>query len=206
MIADRNDKYSDRYRDFLLTDDDINGIKIDIAIGHLEEVRREIQEDIRRYRSSRDMYLIQLLVIIGALTGLVITNYDNMQLMVMALLIIPIPVLVFTYHTLSSHMVYSHGINYLQYVLEPNFEKLTGCPRKIEWTAYRNAKVGGIDLWLALLLVFMYIVSVIIPVLCLLFVLANNIIDPYVVASAVLIYALTAVIVTRSVFELGSRE
>lgn len=150
--------------DFLLSEEELSSIDRDCAIDHIENIRKEIQDRIKSHSSSNNVFFIQFLVIIGALIGLVLTNVDKPDLVSWTLLCLPLPVILFTFEVMTNRAYSLHYSNYLRNVLEPNYEKLSGYPRRLEWSNYRILKVNySFDLWLLCLLVTMWSTSVFIP-------------------------------------------
>jgi len=112
----------------------------DEAIAHLEAIRIDIRDEIKRRIEQRDKYSIQLTIALAALVAISLsTGFGK------ALLAAPLVSIYFTVLILYSYRVHSILARYLCEEIEPELSLRCETPSEKEWeTWYQKQEVPGI--------------------------------------------------------------
>lgn len=111
-----------------------------IKIGHLETIRNDIRDEIKRRIEQRDRYSIQMLVALGAIMGFSFTTANNIIICVAPLVAIYYSVLI-----LYSYRIHIVAAKYLREKLEPELAEVCGVSKNLEWENFYNCnQVPGI--------------------------------------------------------------
>lgn len=108
---------------------------------HLEALRSDVRDEIKRRIAQRDSYSVQLTVTVGALAGAAFARVELER----ALLAAPLVSIYFTVLILYSYMVHDLLAKYLRETIEPALAEQAGTEPEDEWEAYyKRHKVPGI--------------------------------------------------------------
>lgn len=110
------------------------------AIAHLEVIRSDIRDEIKRRIEQRDKYSIQLTIALGVLVAVSLsTGFGK------ALIAAPLVSIYFTVLILYSYRVHAILAQYLREAIEPELARWCGTPPEKEWEAYYQCRaVPGI--------------------------------------------------------------
>lgn len=105
------------------------------AIVHLEKLRDDARDEIKRRIEQRDKYSIQLTIALGAIVAVAFSkNLDK------ALLAAPLVSIYFTVLILYSYRVHRILARYLRDEIEPELADFYGVPKIKEWETYYQNK------------------------------------------------------------------
>ena len=107
----------------------------DKAIAHLESIRHDIRDEIKRRIEQRDKYSIQLTIALGAIVALSFSTTGFRIAIVAA----PLVSIYFTVLILYSYRIHRILAHYLRDNIEPTLARLCGTPPEIEWETYYAA-------------------------------------------------------------------
>ena len=110
------------------------------AIEHLEAIRQDVRDEIKRRIEQRDKYSIQMTMALGAIVALSFpTDFGK------ALMAAPLITIYFTVLVLYSYRIHGLLVLYLREEIEPELARLCGTSREKEWeTWYKAHAVPGI--------------------------------------------------------------
>lgn len=113
----------------------------DRAVTHLEALRIDVRDEIKRRIEQRDKYSIQLTIALGALVAIAFSRTDLAKVLIAA----PLVSIYFTVLIMYSYSVHSVLALYLREELEPRLADLSGTPVDTEWERfYARHEVPGI--------------------------------------------------------------
>ena len=131
------------------------------AIAHLEAIRQDIRDEVKRRIEQRDKYSVQLTVSLAAIVAVAFgaPGFDKV------LIAAPLISIYFTVLILYSYRVHDVLALYLREHLEPELAKRCGTPADLEWERfYRSQAIPGIRrrfflfaLWAAYVLTVAYL-------------------------------------------------
>lgn len=108
---------------------------------HLEKIKGDIREEIKKRIEQRDKYSIQLTVVLAALVTIAFSERGFQK----ALLAAPLASIYFTVLILYSYRVHSLLAKYLRAEIEPQLAKGAGSNPALEWeTYYQTNAIPGI--------------------------------------------------------------
>lgn len=112
-----------------------------MAIDHLEKLRQDIRDEIKRRIEQRDKYSIQLSIALGAIVAVAFSATGFRKVLIAA----PLVSVYFTVLILYSYRIHKVATAYLRDVIEPELAQRYGISHDIEWETYYNKKeVPGI--------------------------------------------------------------
>lgn len=117
----------------------------DSKLRHIEAIREDVRDEVKRRIQQRDQYSMQLTVALGAIAVGAYSTNGTTRLFILA----PLVTFYFTALILYSYRIHHMLANYLRNVIEPKFEDLTGFPKAAEWeTWYQNQGIRpGVRRW-----------------------------------------------------------
>jgi len=117
----------------------------DPKLRHIEAIREDVRDEVKRRIQQRDQYSMQLTVALGAIAVGAYSTNGTTRLFILA----PLVTIYFTALILYSYRIHHMLANYLRDVIEPKFEDLTGFPKAAEWeTWYQNQGTrSGVRRW-----------------------------------------------------------
>jgi hypothetical protein len=107
----------------------------DNKFAHLEALREDVRDEIKRRIQQRDQYSMQLTVALGAIAVGAFSANGTTRLFVIA----PLVSLYFTALILYSYGIHDMLANYLRRELEPEFKNLCNLPTDAEWESWYQA-------------------------------------------------------------------
>jgi hypothetical protein len=111
------------------------------AIAHLEELRKEGRDEIKRRIEQRDKYSIQLTIALAAIVTIAFGSTGFGKALVAA----PLVSIYYTVLILYSYRIHRLLATYLREEIEPQIARLCGTPPEKEWeTWYREHAEPGI--------------------------------------------------------------
>jgi hypothetical protein len=111
------------------------------AYIHIEALRSDVREEIRKRIEQRDRYSMQMIVALGAIIAIAFSRPEMNRVLIVA----PLVTIYFTILILYSYHLHRLLAKYLREEIEPRLSKLCGTPLEIEWEAYyRKHAVPGI--------------------------------------------------------------
>jgi len=108
----------------------------DKAIEHLERIRQDIRDEIKRRIEQRDKYSIQLTIALGAIIAISLPP-DGFK---GALIAAPLVSIYFTMLILYSYRIHRILSSYLRNEIEPELARLCGVSPQKEWEIYYESK------------------------------------------------------------------
>ncbi|HEX4953951.1 MAG TPA: hypothetical protein VF017_11225 [Thermoanaerobaculia bacterium] len=112
------------------------------AIAHLEVLRNDARDEIKRRIEQRDKYSIQMTISLAAVIGVAVSKGGEFQ---RALIVAPLVALYFTVLILYSYRIHALLARYLRDQIEPQLARLCGTPLVAEWeNYYKGHAVPGI--------------------------------------------------------------
>lgn len=110
-------------------------------IQHVERLKQDARDEIKRRIEQRDKYSIQLTVVLSAIVAVSFSDPGLNQVLIAA----PLAAIYFTVLILYSYRIHSLLSRYLRDEIEPLLAELTGLQRDIEWEGYyREHAIPGI--------------------------------------------------------------
>lgn len=110
-------------------------------LSHLETLRADVRDEIKRRIEQRDKYSIQLTVSLAAILAVAFSKPDLARVLVAA----PLLSIYFTVLILYSYRIHHVLVRYLRDVLEPELSAAAGCSVEFEIeTYYAHHAVPGI--------------------------------------------------------------
>lgn len=114
------------------------------AIAHLEMIRQDVRDEVKRRIEQRDKYSIQMTIALGALVAI---SFSTTGLR-MILVAVPLVSIYFTVLILYSYKIHRLLAQYLREEVEPELARLCGTAGDKEWeTYYLEHAVPGIRRW-----------------------------------------------------------
>jgi len=108
----------------------------DRAIAHLEKLREDIRDEMKRRIEQRDKYSIQLTIAVGAIFSFALSGKVDKLIIVAA----PMVSLYFTVLILYSYKVHRVLSDYLRNKLENELATLHNIPLEMEWENFYNVQ------------------------------------------------------------------
>ncbi len=105
------------------------------AIAHLEAIRQDIRDEIKRRIEQRDKYSIQLTIALGAIVAVSLSATGLGKVLIAA----PLVSIYFTVLILYSYRIHRLLAVYLREKIEPELARLCGTSPTIEWETYYAA-------------------------------------------------------------------
>jgi hypothetical protein len=102
---------------------------------HLEKIKGDLREEIKKRIEQRDKYSIQLTVVLAALVAITFSERGFQK----ALLAVPLASIYFTVLILYSYRVHRLMTKYLREVIEPRLAEGAGSDPAQEWETYYQA-------------------------------------------------------------------
>jgi hypothetical protein len=113
----------------------------DTQIQHLEKLRDDARDEIKRRIQQRDNYSVQQMVALAATIAIAFSNSQFANV----LLIAPLASIYFTVLLLYSYLLHDILTKYIRVHLEPELSRLCGTPIKFEFeTYYKEENPPGI--------------------------------------------------------------
>jgi len=115
--------------------------KTTVQIEHLERLREEARDEIKRRIEQRDKYSIQLTIALGAIVGVAFSELRFERVLIVA----PLISIYFTVLILYSYRIHGILALYLRSTIEPELAQL--CDTELEWEwehFYQKNAVPGI--------------------------------------------------------------
>jgi hypothetical protein len=139
------------------------GDAANFALMHLEALRTDVRDEIKRRIEQRDRYYIQLTLAVGAIVAFAFSK-DGFR---MALVAVPLVSIYFTVLVLYSYRIHKVLAQYLQHKVEPLVAAAAGTEKEAEWeTWYKTQATPGIrrvffiaTLWITTILTMSYLVG-----------------------------------------------
>jgi fatty acid desaturase len=114
------------------------------AIAHLETIRQDVRDEVKRRIEQRDKYSIQMTIALGALIAV---SFSTTGLRTV-LIAVPLVSIYFTVLILYSYKIHRLLAQYLREEVEPELARLCGTAPDKEWeTYYSKHAVPGIRRW-----------------------------------------------------------
>ena len=136
-----------------------NEEEIKRQIAHLELLRQDARDEIKRRIEQRDKYSIQLTIAIGAILAFSIRPNGSS----LTLIAIPIVSIYFTVLILYSYKIHNLLATYLRNEIETKIAKLCNIEVDCEWeNYYKKHEVPGIRRWF--FITALWIMCVILPI------------------------------------------
>ena len=111
------------------------------AIAHLEAIRQDVRDEVKRRIEQRDKYSVQLTVSLGAIVAVAFAATGFEKVLIAA----PLISIYFTVLILYSYSVHDVLALYLREKLEPELARRCGTPPDLEWERYyRGQAILGI--------------------------------------------------------------
>ena len=105
------------------------------AVAHLEKIRQDVRDEIKRRIEQRDKYSIQLSIALGAIVAVAFSTTGLRMVLIAA----PLVSIYFTVLILYGYRIHSTLAGYLREEIEPKLADLCGTPVETELeTYYRN--------------------------------------------------------------------
>lgn len=123
--------------DEIITDDN----EKDRKIAHLEKLRDDVRDEIKKRIGQRDSYSISLTIASGTIMAIAFSanRYEEI------LIALPLISIYFTVLIMYSYEIHRLAARYLREEIEPKIAKLCKTPISIEWeTYYRRNSIPGI--------------------------------------------------------------
>ena len=128
---------------------------------HLEKIRDDTRDEIKKRIRQRDIYSIQLTIALATILGISHYNSD-------VIILVPLVSIYFTVLILYSYVIHNHLTTYLRTKIEPKFSNLLSLPVNIEIETYmKNEHKTGVRKY------FFIIVLVTITIIVALFYIIN---------------------------------
>jgi hypothetical protein len=105
-------------------------------LPHLEAIREDVRDEVKRRIQQRDQYSMQLTVALGAIAVGAFSSNGTPRLFILA----PLVVIYFTGLILYSYRIHDMLMSYLQKEIEPEFQALTELPTAKEWETWYQAQ------------------------------------------------------------------
>ncbi|UCB43251.1 MAG: hypothetical protein JSV77_00975 [Dehalococcoidales bacterium] len=105
-------------------------------IAHLERIRQDARDEIKRRIEQRDKYSIQLSIALGAIVAVAFSSSDLRMVLIAA----PLVSIYFTILILYSYRIHTALTDYLRKKIEPELAQRCGTPRDIELETYYHRK------------------------------------------------------------------
>ena len=105
-----------------------------IQIAHLETIKEDIRNEIKKRIEQRDKYSYQLTLSLGAILSIAFSKYGEV------IIVAPLVSIYFTTLILYSYRIHSILAQYLRKEIEPLLADLCGTPPDIEWETYYEAQ------------------------------------------------------------------
>ena len=102
------------------------------AIAHLESLRADVREEIKKRIEQRDKYSIQLTIALAAIIGFSFARGDQHRILIAA----PLVSIYFTMLIMYSYQVHKLLAEYLREAIEPALSDLCGTALDLEWEHY----------------------------------------------------------------------
>jgi hypothetical protein len=102
------------------------------AIKHLEALREDARDEIKRRIEQRDKYSIQLTIALAAIVA-VSFSYPYLG---KVLIVAPLVTIYFTVLILYSYRIHTVLASYLRTKIEPELARLCGTPPELEWESF----------------------------------------------------------------------
>jgi len=110
----------------------------DIKIAHLEKIRDDVRDEIKRRIGQRDSYSMQLTIASGTIMAIAFSAGRQEILILLPLVSIYYIVLI-----MYSYEIHRFAAQYLRDEIEPKLAELCGTPNNIEWeTYYKGEKIA----------------------------------------------------------------
>jgi hypothetical protein len=111
------------------------------AINHLEKLREDIRDEIKKRIGQRDNYSISLTIASGTIMAIAFSASKYKEI----LIALPLISIYFTVLIMYSYEIHRLAAKYLREEIEPRIAKLCETPISIEWeTYYRKNNIPGI--------------------------------------------------------------
>jgi hypothetical protein len=110
-------------------------------IAHIEAIRTDLRDEVKRRIEQRDAYSIALATASGGAVAVALSNPDFRP----AFAAIPLFFLFFTHLLHYSYRVHNRIVRFLRTEIEPELANLCETPRWVEWENY-YAKLGVLDI------------------------------------------------------------
>jgi FtsH-binding integral membrane protein len=116
-------------------------------LDHLEVLRKDTRDEIKRRIEQRDKYSIQMTIALGALIAVSFSSTNSPDLR-MVLIAVPLVSLYFTVLILYSYRVHKVLATYLKDKIEPKLAEGYSIDLGLEWeNYYKDHEVQGIRRW-----------------------------------------------------------
>ncbi len=124
------------------------------AIAHLEKLREDVRDEIKKRIGQRDSYSMQLTIASGTIIAIAFSA-DHQEILVL----LPLVSIYYIVLIMYSYEIHRFAAQYLRDEIEPKLAKLCGTPSNIEWETYykgkktdpeklgKETKVPGIRSW-----------------------------------------------------------
>lgn len=114
-------------------------------LSHLEAIRSDVRDEVKRRIQQRDQYSMQLTVALGAIAVGAFSASGTPRVFILA----PLVAIYFTTLILYSYRIHDSLAIYLRNEIEPLFEELTGLPKSAEWETWYQAsgRLPGMRRW-----------------------------------------------------------
>jgi hypothetical protein len=113
-------------------------------LSHLEALRKDVRDEVKRRIQQRDQYSMQLTVALGAIAIGAFSVKGTPRFFVF----VPMVSIYFTALILYSYRIHDMLASYLRSEIEPEFESLCNIPVRKEWeTWYGGRRRPGIRRW-----------------------------------------------------------
>jgi hypothetical protein len=106
----------------------------DRAFAHLEAIKQDMRDEIKRRIQQRDQYSMQLTITLGVLAAVSFSQYGSPKFLIVA----PLISIYFTYLILSSYRIHRLIVSYLRKDIEPDLANLCHFPPEKEWEVSYN--------------------------------------------------------------------
>lgn len=141
----------------------MSDLSANFALMHLEALRTDARDEIKRRIEQRDKYSIQLTLAVGAIVAFGFSK-DGFR---MALVAVPMVSIYFTVLVLYSYRIHRVLATYLKDKLEPLIAAAAGTDKDVEWeTWYKTQAAPGIrrvffiaTLWITTVLTMSYLIG-----------------------------------------------
>jgi hypothetical protein len=114
-------------------------------LSHLEAIREDVRDEVKRRIQQRDQYSMQLTVALGAIAIGAFSAKGTPRLFILA----PLVSIYYTALILYSYRIHDMLAIYLRKVIEPEFSSLTEVPTEKEWESWYHSQdqKPGIRRW-----------------------------------------------------------
>ena len=131
------------------TKDVLMGYKdTDRAIAHLEKLREDIRDEIKKRIEQRDKYSIQLTIALSAVIAIAFSKTKDENFVYSGILIVvPLISIYFNVLIMYSYTIHRTAARYLREKIEQELANLCGTPIDMEWENYYSEeakKIPGI--------------------------------------------------------------